>query len=141
MTGRLHAPRLSPSSLAAATLAVVGAAVLLRSAWDFFSAGQGTLAPIDPPRRLVVNGLYRYTRNPMYSGVLAVLLGEAWLFQSAYLVRYALLVLVVIHAFVVLYEERTLARRFGDSYRAYRRTVPRWGLTLRPYKEGTASSA
>ena len=137
---QLHLPQLSPSSLAAAALSVVGAAVLFRCVWDFFSTGQGTLAPVDPPKRLIVGGLYRFTRNPMYNGVLAVLLGEAWLFQSAGLIRYALLVLCAFHLFVVFYEERTLEARFGESYLAYRKGVPRWGFTVHPYEERTGST-
>ena len=84
---RLHIPALSISSVAASGLAVVGAAVLLRCVWDFFATGRGTLAPVDPPRHLVVCGLYRYTRNPMYNGVLTLLLGEAWFFGCTSLIR------------------------------------------------------
>jgi len=131
----LRLPDLSLSSAAAGALALVGAAVLLRCVWDFFAAGQGTLAPVDPPRRLVVRGLYRITRNPMYNGVVALLLGEAWLFGSVALVEYAGAVFVAFHLFVVLYEEPTLAARFGDSYREYRKHVPRWGFTVHPYSE------
>jgi protein-S-isoprenylcysteine O-methyltransferase Ste14 len=126
-------PRLSVGSVLAGCLALLGAFVLLRCVWDFFSAGRGTLAPVDPPRLLVVRGLYRFTRNPMYNGVLAVLLGEAWLFRSTALLQYAILVLVVFHLVVIVYEEPALESRFGESYRAYRRAVPRWGFTVRPF--------
>ena len=88
-------PAISVSSVLAASLILLGATVLLRCVWDFFSAGHGTLAPFDPPKLLVVRGLYRYTRNPMYNGVLAVLLGEAWLFRSTALLQYALLIFVL----------------------------------------------
>jgi len=135
--GLLRLPDLSVSSAAAAAVAVLGAAVLLVCVWDFFAAGQGTLAPVDPPRRLVVRGLYRITRNPMYNGVLAVLLGQAWLFGSFTLVEYAGAVLVGFHLFVVLFEEPVLTARFGDSYRRYRKSVPRWGFTVHPYSERT----
>jgi len=127
-------PRLSVSSAGAALLLLAGAAVVLRCVWDFFATGRGTLAPVDPPKRLVVSGLYRHTRNPMYNGVLAAILGEAWLFRSAVLLEYALGVFVAFHLFVVLYEERALASRFSGAYAAYRRTVPRWGFTARPSK-------
>lgn len=140
-SGDLHVPALTLSSAAASFLSIVGVVVLLRCVWDFFTAGNGTLAPIDPPCVLVVRGLYRYTRNPMYNGVLAVLLGEAWLFGSAAIVEYALVVLVAFHAFVVLYEEPTLNARFPEAYRAYRRCVPRWGFTIHAYGEGTGSTA
>ena len=133
---RLRVPELSLSCVGASILAIAGTVVLLRC-WDFFAKGKGTLAPIDPPRVLVVSGLYRFTRNPMYNGVLALILGEAWLFGSVSLLKYALLVLVLFHLFVVLYEEPALTSQFGESYRAYRRAVPRWGFTTRPFQEGT----
>jgi len=85
--GRLRAPELSLSSVGASILVIAGTVVLLRCVWDFFAKGKGTLAPIDPPRVLVVSGLYRFTRNPMYNGVLALTLGEAWLFGSVRVVE------------------------------------------------------
>ena len=103
-----------------------GIAILLRCIWEFASKGRGTLAPIDPPRHLVVTGLYRYVRNPMYLGVLTVLLGEAALFQSLRLLEYAAVVFVIVNLFVMLYEEPALRRRFGDSYGRYCRAVHRW---------------
>jgi len=138
---RLRLPELSPSSVGASILAIAGAVVLLRCVWDFFAKGKGTLAPIDAPRVLVVSGLYRFTRNPMYNGVIALIVGEAWLFGSVSLLQYALLVLVFFHLWVVLYEEPTLTSQFGESYRVYRRAVPRWGFTTRPFQEGTGSTA
>jgi protein-S-isoprenylcysteine O-methyltransferase Ste14 len=127
-----EAPSISASSVPAACLILLGAAVLLRCVWDFFAAGHGTLAPFDPPKLLVVRGLYRYTRNPMYNGVLTALLGEAWLFRSAALLQYALLVFVIFNLMVMLYEEPALRSQFGESYEAYRRAVPRWGFRIRP---------
>jgi protein-S-isoprenylcysteine O-methyltransferase Ste14 len=103
-----------------------GAAVLFRCIWDFAVTGRGTLAPVDPPTQLVVRGLYRYVRNPMYLGVLCILLGEAWMLASAALVVYAAAVFCAVHLFVVLYEERALRRKFGESYEQYMRTVHRW---------------
>jgi protein-S-isoprenylcysteine O-methyltransferase Ste14 len=105
---------------------VVGAAILLRCIWDFARLGRGTLAPVDPPKELVVQGLYRYARNPMYLGVLILLLGEAMLFESVALLEYAAGWFVVIHLVVVLHEEPTLRRRFGESYDVYCRSVRRW---------------
>ncbi|HEX7183317.1 MAG TPA: isoprenylcysteine carboxylmethyltransferase family protein [Thermoanaerobaculia bacterium] len=127
---RLFVPSLSAASVPAGCLILFGASVLLRCVWDFFSAGRGTLAPVDPPRLLVVRGLYRFTRNPMYNGVLAVLLGEAWLFRSTALLSYAALMFIIFHLVVVVYEEPSLESRFGESYQAYRRAVPRWGFTV-----------
>ena len=123
------------SSVCAAALFALGLAVLLRCVWDFAAAGRGTLAPIDPPRRLVVRGLYRFTRNPMYNGVLAALGGEAWFFRSVPLLEYAIAVFLVFHLFVVAYEEPALKKRFGEAYAEYRCAVPRWGFTWRGYRE------
>ena len=134
-------PGLSAASVLAGCLTLLGAAVLLRCVWDFFSAGRGTLAPVDPPKLLVVRGLYRRTRNPMYNGVLAVLVGEAWLFRSAALLEYAFLMLVIFHLVVVVYEEPILVSRFGESYQEYRRAVPRWGFTVRPFTQSRESGA
>jgi protein-S-isoprenylcysteine O-methyltransferase Ste14 len=132
---RLHAPRLTVSSVCASLMLALGLGVLLRCVWDFAAAGRGTLAPVDPPQHLVVRGLYRFTRNPMYNGVLASLLAEAWLFHSAALLQYSFFVLAGFHLVVVLYEERALAGRFGAAYAAYRSAVPRWGFTFRGYRE------
>ncbi len=110
----------------------LGAAILLRCIWEFAAKGRGTLAPIDPPRHLVVSGLYRYVRNPMYVGVLTLLLGEAVLFWSVALLEYAAVLFVIVNLFVIFYEEPALRRRFGDSYERYRRAVHRW-LPGKPY--------
>ena len=103
-----------------------GVFVYICCAWSFVSKGKGTPAPIDPPKKLVVQGMYKYARNPMYFGVLLILIGEAVFFASFLLVFYALLVFVCFHLFVVVYEEPALRARFGDSYRIYCDSVPRW---------------
>ena len=126
-------PALSVGSTLAACLALLGICVLLLCVWDFFDAGRGTLAPFDPPKRLVVRGLYRITRNPMYNGVVALVAAEAWFFHSTTLIEYALAVFIIFHLVVVVYEEPALDEQFGDSYRAYRAAVPRWGFTGRPF--------
>jgi protein-S-isoprenylcysteine O-methyltransferase Ste14 len=108
---------------------LVGAATYAWCAWEFVSSGRGTPAPVDPPKELVVQGLYQHVRNPMYVmyvGVLSILLGEVLLFQSALLFAYTALVLLAFHLFVVSYEEPTLGRKFGESYARYRSSVPRW---------------
>ena len=105
---------------------VLGAGIYAWCVWDFASFGRGTPAPIDAPKKLVVRGLYRYTRNPMYVGVLTVILGQATLFGTANLVLYALVVGVCFHLFIVLYEERHLVGEFGSQYEAYRSQVARW---------------
>jgi acetyl esterase/lipase len=134
-------PDRSAASLLAGCLILFGAFVLLRCVWDFLSAGRGTLAPFDPPKVLVVRGLYRFTRNPMYNGVLAVLAGEAWLFRSTALLQYAVFMFLLFHLVVVVYEEPVLDSRFGESYRAYRRAVPRWGFTVHPFTRSSGAAA
>jgi protein-S-isoprenylcysteine O-methyltransferase Ste14 len=113
-------------SLFAVAVLLLGAAIYSWCVWDFASFGRGTPAPIDAPQQLVVRGLYRYTRNPMYVGVLATILGWALLFKAASLLLYALAVAACFHLFVVLYEERHLLAAFGSQYRNYREQVPRW---------------
>lgn len=110
---------------------VVGAAILIRCIWDFAAKGRGTLAPIDPPTQLVVQGLYRYVRNPMYLGVLLLLLGESAFFRSATLLQYTIAWFIVVNLMVLFYEEPALRRRFGESYQRYFRSVHRW-LPTRP---------
>jgi protein-S-isoprenylcysteine O-methyltransferase Ste14 len=92
----------------------------------FATRGRGTLAPWDAPRRFVAVGPYRRVRNPMYVGVGSVVLGEAILFGSVALAAYVAVLAVAWHAFVVLWEEPSLERTFGDEYRTYRANVPRW---------------
>ena len=106
----------------------LGVAIYVWCVYDFAIAGRGTPAPIDPPKDLVQRGLYRYTRNPMYVGVLSVLAGEAWLFASPALALYAATVATGFHLFVRHYEEPTLRRLFGDAYERYCDAVPRWLL-------------
>ncbi len=124
----LRVPALGVLQYAAAILLLVGLAIYTWCVSDFARAGRGTPAPIDPPKALVVRGLYRVTRNPMYVGVLCVLLGEAAFFSSFRLLVYALAVFAAFQTFVVAYEEPTLTRTFGEAYEQYRRTVPRWFL-------------
>ena len=107
-------------------LIVIGAATLLWCIWDFFASGRGTISPIDPPKHLVVRGLYRYVRNPMYVAVVIVLLGEAIFFMSQAVLIEAAIFFVLANLFVMLYEEPTLRRKFGDSYENYTQRVGRW---------------
>ncbi|MCI0515308.1 isoprenylcysteine carboxylmethyltransferase family protein [candidate division KSB1 bacterium] len=108
-----------------------GVGFLISCIWDFAAHGQGTLAPMAPPKVLVTHGFYRYTRNPMYLGVLGILLSEALFFSSLSLLIYPALILGSFHLFVVGYEEPHLRREFGEAYTAYCRTTPRWGVRFR----------
>jgi protein-S-isoprenylcysteine O-methyltransferase Ste14 len=134
--GQVRVPPISVSSAVGFGCILLGSGVVLTCVWAFLTEGHGTLAPIDPPRHLVVGGLYRFTRNPMYNGVLIVLLGEAWLFRSLPVLCYAVGLFVLVHLFVVYFEERSLESRFGESFRAYRSEVPRWGFTLKATRVG-----
>jgi protein-S-isoprenylcysteine O-methyltransferase Ste14 len=107
-------------------LGTLGAAIYLWCAWQFAYHGFGTPAPIDPPKTLVVRGLHRVVRNPMYIGVLLVVLGQASVYRSRDLLIYAACFWLAAHLFVVFYEEPTLKRQFGENYEDYSRQVPRW---------------
>ena len=99
----------------------------------FATVGRGTLAPWDPTQRLVVLGPYRHVRNPMISGVLAVLLGEAALLGSLPLFAWFLLFFMLNHLYIPRFEEPGLDRRFGEDYRRYKQHVPRWLPRLRAW--------
>jgi len=105
---------------------ILGACVCLWCVKDFVLRGRGTPAPFDPPARLVVQGLYRYVRNPMYVGLFLVLVGEAMFYASLFVLLYALLFVAAAHIFIIFYEEPTLKRKFGESYGQYIKSVPRW---------------
>jgi protein-S-isoprenylcysteine O-methyltransferase Ste14 len=107
-------------------LLVAGWAVLLWCARDFAYKGRGTPAPYDPPRALVTSGLYEFTRNPMYVGVVTAIIGQAVWFWSWQVLAYAVIVAVGFHLRVLLYEEPVLTRSFGDDYVTYCARVPRW---------------
>ena len=114
-----------------AVLIAAGLAVLLHAFARFVMEGIGTPAPVAPTRSLVVGGLYRHVRNPMYIAVAAVIVGQALLLGRTELLVYALAFMAVVATFVRLYEEPVLRRRFGDEYERYRRAVPAWRPRLR----------
>ena len=124
-------PALGLVFLLALALLATGGVIYAWCVWDFAVFGRGTPAPIDAPKKLVVRGLYRYTRNPIYVGVLTVLLGWAVMFRGTVLLVYAFCVAICFHLFVVLYEERHLQKEFGGEYDDYRRRVSRWLPRLR----------
>jgi protein-S-isoprenylcysteine O-methyltransferase Ste14 len=111
----------------------VGQGFFWASLRRFAEEGEGTLAPWDPPRRLVVNGPYRYVRNPMISGVTLTLFGQVLLLLSPPLLAWASAFLAINSVYIPLVEEPQLERRFGESYREYRRHVPRVIPRLRPW--------
>jgi protein-S-isoprenylcysteine O-methyltransferase Ste14 len=113
----------------------IGTAVMLWCAWAFTVRGRGTPSPTDPPRELVVSGLYRYVRNPIYLGVLAVFVGYVLWHPSRALLLCPLLVAVSSHLFVIFYEEPHLRKTFGPAYDAYCKSVPRWIPKL--FRSGT----
>ncbi len=135
-------PALHPAiRLVGLVLVVGGAAVVLSAFARFVGEGRGTPAPVAPTQRLVVGGLYRYVRNPMYLAVAATIVGQALLLGRFELLAYAALFLGVTAAFAYGYEEPTLRRRYGTEYEDYRRAVPGWWPRLRPWtpSEGAVS--
>jgi protein-S-isoprenylcysteine O-methyltransferase Ste14 len=112
--------------LVAIPLAALGAAMIVWVSAAFVRLGHGTPVPIDPPTTFVAAGLFRYVRNPMYVGVLTVLLAETIFFRSLPILIYALAIGLALHVFLVAFEEPQLKRRFGDSYVRYLAATPRW---------------
>lgn len=114
----------------------IGAAAYAWCVWDFAAYGRGTPLPLDAPRRLVTRGLYRYTRNPMYLGVLSATAAWPAIFASSWLLVYAAGLALAFQLFVVLYEEPRLRALFGAEYDVYCRTVARWLPRPRPPTPG-----
>ena len=112
---------------------VVGVGVLLLAFVRFVLEGSGTPAPVAPTAHLVVGGLYRYVRNPMYLAVEAIILGQALVLGKLSLLWYGLMVMTAFVVFVRGYEEPALTRRFGASYETYRRAVPAWWPRRHPW--------
>ena len=133
LTGWRLDPIWLPWRIAGALLTLAGAAFLMHSFARFVSEGRGTPAPVAPTERLVVGGVYRYVRNPMYLSVLAAIVGQALLFGQLSLLAYAAIVCVAVVSFVLAYEEPTLLKRYGNDYDTYRRAVPGWLPRLTPW--------
>ena len=127
-------------ALAGVPLIALGLALVVTTVRLFATLGRGTLAPWDPPRRLVVAGPYRRFRHPMIAGVVCLLLGEAALFASLPVGLWALGVLAVNAVYLPLVEEPMLVGRFGDDYRRYMEVVPRWLPARRPASSNAAAS-
>ncbi len=122
-----------PVAVLGAALIALGAGVLLHAFGRFVVEGRGTPAPLAPTERLVIGGLYRHVRNPMYLAVGATIVGQALLLGRPLLLAYAAVFWLVVAAFVRGYEEPTLSARYGEEYAAYRRAVPAWLPRLRPW--------
>jgi protein-S-isoprenylcysteine O-methyltransferase Ste14 len=122
------------AQVAGLLLIAVGIILFASTLRRFATEGKGTLAPWDPPRQLVVQGPYRYVRNPMISGVLIIILGEALVLLSAAHVWWFLIFFAINAVYIPLLEEPLLQSRFGDSYTEYRRHVPRLIPRLTPWR-------
>jgi protein-S-isoprenylcysteine O-methyltransferase Ste14 len=125
-----------PLQVLGALLVIAGTAIVLHAFARFVVEGLGTPAPVAPPEQLVVGGLYRYVRNPMYVAVASTIIGQALLLGRPVLLAYAALFMAVVAAFVRWYEEPALTERFGDEYAAYRRAVPPWHPRLQRWRAG-----
>lgn len=111
----------------------LGLRLMYKTVKMFATIGQGTLAPWDAPRKFVVQGAYRYVRNPMISGVVSIVLGESIFFGSIALLVWGVFVFLVNVVYIPLSEEPGLERRFGEAYRVYKANVPRWIPRLKPW--------
>jgi protein-S-isoprenylcysteine O-methyltransferase Ste14 len=127
------APGGAVAQVAGALLVGAGASVIANSFVRFAIEGVGTPAPFAPPKHLVVSGLYRYVRNPMYVSIAAAVTGQALLLGQPKLFGYAALGAIPVAAFVMFYEEPTLTDKFGAEYEEYKRNVPRWLPRITPW--------
>jgi protein-S-isoprenylcysteine O-methyltransferase Ste14 len=127
-------PYWMPMRVIGGVLLLAGVIVLVGAFVRFVVEGFGTPAPVAAPELLVVGGVYRYVRNPMYVAVLAAIVGQALLLGQLALLLYAAAAWVIVAAFVQFYEEPALTRRFGADYEAYRGAVPAWWPRLRPWQ-------
>ncbi len=123
-----------PAQVLGLLLTGAGVVLLVACIGEFARSGRGTLSPVDPPRHLVVRGLYRYVRNPMYLSVTAIVLGEVVLTRSTALAIYWAVWFACVNVFVISYEEPTLRRQFGASYDEYVKRVGRW-IPLSPVRQ------
>jgi protein-S-isoprenylcysteine O-methyltransferase Ste14 len=135
---RVHAvfPGFAALRILGGLVIVAATPLLLESFARFALQGVGTPAPVFPTRRLVVSGFYRYVRNPMYVAVVSIVLGQALLFGDVRVLAYGVGAWLVTHLFVLLYEEPTLRRTFGEEYENYCKHVRRWVPRLTPWRVG-----
>jgi protein-S-isoprenylcysteine O-methyltransferase Ste14 len=123
-----------PLWLVGGALVIAAASVLIAAFARFVTEGLGTPAPVAPPERLVIGGLYRHVRNPMYVAIISCILGQAMLLLQPVLLAYAALAAATMMAFVRFYEEPILSRQFGSAYAVYRANVRGWWPRLRPWR-------
>ena len=135
----LRAPLFPGARLVGVALFLAGLPLFVTFNLRFVREGEGTPAPIAPPRHLVVGGPFRYVRNAGYVAVLALIVAQGLFFGSVVVLAYAVALFVGFHAFVLLYEEPMLRRQFGAEYAAYCRRVPRWIPRLQPRPEEPAT--
>jgi len=114
-------------------LVIAGLSVMVTTISSFMRIGKGTLAPWSPTKKLVINGLYRYVRNPMILGVLTILLGESLCLWSKSILVWAGSFFIINTIYFIIYEEPGLEERFGEEYKEYKRHVSRWMPRLKPY--------
>ncbi|HLK19588.1 MAG TPA: isoprenylcysteine carboxylmethyltransferase family protein [Bryobacteraceae bacterium] len=126
-------PGWMPVRILGAVLILAGLPILLDSFARFAIQGLGTPAPVFPTKHLVVTGWYRYVRNPMYVAVVSIILGQALLFANVPVLEYGAAAWLIMHLFVIAYEEPTMRATFGDEYREFSANVPRWIPRLRPW--------
>jgi protein-S-isoprenylcysteine O-methyltransferase Ste14 len=131
----------APARIAGLITLALGAIVLIQAFARFVSEGHGTPAPVAPTGRLVIGGLYRYVRNPMYLAVVSCIAGQALALDQPVLLGYAAAVWATTAAFARWYEEPALARQFGAQYEEYRRGVPAWRPRIRPWRQGSPGSS
>ncbi len=115
-------------------LIAAGLVYLLEAFGRFAIQGLGTPAPVYPTKSLIVTGVYRHVRNPMYVAVLSIIVGQGLLFGAPWVFAYAAVIWLMFHAFVVAYEEPTLRRTYGEAFEAFRANVPRWIPRLEPWR-------
>jgi protein-S-isoprenylcysteine O-methyltransferase Ste14 len=130
---------LAPVRVTGLIMLILGGTVLVQAFARFVAQGHGTPAPLAPTERLVIGGLYRHVRNPMYLAVVAAITGQALALGQPILLGYAAAVWVTVAAFARWYEEPALARQFGAQYEAYRRGVPAWRPRIRPWEQNSSN--
>ena len=115
-------------------IAVAGSALFVYTVFLFKMLGQGTLAPWEPTKKLIVEGPYRYCRNPMITGVFFMIVGEGLMLYSTNILAWAVAFFIINTLYFIFVEERSMMQRFGSDYLRYKKHVPRWLPRLRPFR-------